>query len=97
MQYRRPVGGIPPQALGPAPVKVRRPLPPPQPIRPVVEDPEEDDGPLSRDEVARLQNIPIISPAPPQQVRVFQQPQRVEEDEEENIPVRQQPQPIQFR
>lgn len=99
LPYRRVAAGPPPpqQFQGGAP-RLRRP--PPQPlaatVRPVVEDVQDDTGPLSRDEVARLHNIPLISGPPPQQVRVAP-PQSLEDDEEENVPVRAQPQPIQFR
>lgn len=111
LPYRRVLPAVPAHALQPLPARIRSRPPALQPVRPVFEQPEEDDdGPLSRDEVARLHNIPLISGPPPQLAQAAPRPQPVqrpqpppqraleEDDEEENIPVqRSQPQPIQFR
>lgn len=100
LPYRR-VLPQPQQSIEPVPQRIRS-RPPPQlsqpiPIRPVFEETDDDNGPLSKDEVARLQNIPLVSGPPQQSLRPAPQPQRIlDDDEEENIP-RAAPQPIQFR
>lgn len=101
LQYRRVVPAQ--QSLEPIPQRIRS-RPPPHltqaiPIRPVFEETEDDNGPLSKDEVARLQNIPVVSGPPPQAIRPTHPPQRIlDDEEEENIPQqRPAPQPIQFR